>query len=97
MRKFAFVLLILGFVWLCGAAFYFDLDTARSSSHARDALPPKDSFTRDEVMQHISFIYRLLPDRALWLALPASVMLAGGLMLGFAPQNATPSTHDHAA
>jgi len=97
MRKAALALLILGFVWLCGAAFYFDLDTARSSSHARDALPPKESFTRAEVVQHISFIYRLLPERALWMLLPGCVMLAGGSILAFAPRNATLSAHDHAA
>ena len=97
MRKLALALLIFGFIWLCGAAFYFDVDTARSSSHALDALPPKESFTRDEVMQHIRFIYRLLPDHAVWLVLPASMMLAGGLMLGFAARKARPSTHDHAA
>lgn len=91
MRKFAFALLLFGFVWLCAAAFVFDWTTDRVSAARIEALPRQNSFTRDEVIQQISFAFPKLVNRAPWLILPGGVMLAAGLLLGITSRPAKAS------
>ena|SRR5947209_731879 len=95
LKTIALVLLVGGFVGIMGALMLLKSADYSSFSQAYESLPRKDTFARQEVLEHMVDAFQRRNHSEMWIMAPATMMLAGGLLLlrtgKSARSNETPS------
>ena len=81
LKTIALVLLVGGFVGIMGALMLLKSVDYSSFSQAYDSLPKKDTFARQEVLEHMVDAFQRRNHSEIWILAPAAMMLAGGLLL----------------
>ena len=83
MRIGGFILLILGFLSACAAAFLLQVGSTAVASRMLQLTERKESFTKDEVFTIIVEQGQRSRPSFLWTLTPAAMMLAGGVLIAF--------------
>jgi len=94
MRKIGFILLIAGFAWLCwDASSMRPIARAIVASHS-NRLPRtgRTWFTPDDTTREMGEVVSDALDHVPSILIPAGMMLAGGVILGFARRSSPTAT-----
>ena len=75
-------LLWLGFLWLMASRILFDAGVlAKKSRFTSDEIPPQESYTLSDMRNVVKKFGDQIRNDPPWLFTPATLMLAGGLLL----------------
>jgi|ERR1035437_1743101 hypothetical protein len=87
MRKLGYILLIFGFVWICWSAFFVSAVPRSIVTIYDERYPDTQSYSGKQLRQayrDVLMDYRGVRDHLPFVALPAALMLVGGILLDHA-------------